>query len=133
MTTNKTAIEFPIQFDEALKEISLSYKMKLKEDTHFEAVNRELQWFRKNSEFRLDFTVLKDSIVATYYVTTYPIFAKLLILFDRIIPLFPKYAKINWYKLPSVPLEMTQAEFKKMIVTYIDKILSGDTSIFVGK
>jgi hypothetical protein len=107
--------------------------MKLKGDTYFEAINRELVWFKENTQYRLDFTLRQSLVVVTYYVNEFPLFPKLLIWCNNYIPMFPHYAKITWYQLPDIALELNKNEYKKIVKDYIDKILSSDTSIFLNK
>lgn len=109
--------DFPLELHNALVEIAIEYRLKFEKETHFEARNRELWWFRKSTLYRLNFEFIHDepSILVFYYVDRFPIFPKLLAWCHDFIPMFPYYAKITWQQLPNFPLDLTKDEYKEKI------------------
>lgn len=114
---------FPDTLQSALKELSLEHRVTLLKETHYEAINRELQWLKEGKLHRLDFNldVTNQSITVTLYIEEYPlIFSRVLIWWNNFIRLFPYRAKIKWSSLTNLPVGLTQDEYKEKIKEIIN-------------
>ncbi len=114
--------DFPLAAYVALKEVAAEYNLKLKEETHYEAINRELEWFENNKRYRLDFNLDKNvsRIVIAYYIDTFPIFlGRALVWCHNFIPGFPYCAKITWQKLAELSVDLSPTEYREKIKFYL--------------
>jgi len=117
-------VDFPDYLNEALEEIGLEYNLKLKKETHYEAIDRELQRIHKNRLDRLNFTFdSKNSLVKlTHYADAFPLFPKFLIWCHNFIPGFPYLGKIKWESLTDLPVGLSKEEYKVKVTAYVRTI-----------
>lgn len=118
-------IDFPEDIHNALLELARECRIKLRKETHYEARDRELRWYIKNSIYRLNFDFsTKDSFVSvTYLIDKFPIPIPQLFEWGHdYIPYFPYCAKITWKRLDDLSLGLTKEEYKKKIKEILAKI-----------
>jgi hypothetical protein len=87
--------------------------MRLAFDTHYDAQNWQLSWWRGSILHRLDFQPLGHGELAiTHYKDHFRLLPKLMRWAHRAIPLFPYLARIEWSTLAKerFPLQETQIE-----------------------
>ena len=91
-----------------LKSEAARLGLAISHDTHYDARNWQLSWWRGKTLHRLDFQPLKESELAvTHYKDHFKLFPRLLRWAHDAIPLFPYLARIEWSRLEtwSFPLE----------------------------
>lgn len=111
------ANDFPEILNEVLTELALQRNFKLLKETHYESLNRELQWLDNKTLNRIDFDYSSGDlfVIVTVYRDRFKIFPRFLIWCHNNIPMFPYCAKIKWNKLGKLSLELSKDELKKHI------------------
>lgn len=126
----KVTDNFPDDVSAAIEEIAEGNEFYIKKETHYEALNRVLEWFEANKLYRLDISYLNNEscLKTTCYVDefNYPkILFKIFNWCHDYIPNFPYMAKIKWKDLGNIPLHLGKEEYKKILSSYIEAINNG--------
>lgn len=115
---------FPNNIDHVLQDIAIKYKLKLLKNTHYNAINRELKWYTKKEIHRLNLNYDEEEkiISVTHYIDKVPFgMGRIIERLHDLVPLFPYLAKIEWYKIDNLPLNLTKEEYTITIENYIKK------------
>lgn len=111
-------IDFPKNINNALVELSREYKLGLFKETHYEAIDRELRFFKRSNIFRLNlnFNSGDNFVSVTFLNDQFPLpFSKIFEWLHNYIPFFSYCAKTSWKKLSNLPLGLNQEEYKEII------------------
>ena len=109
------------QLGDFLKKESSRLGLHLAHDTHYDAMNWQLSWWRKSVLHRLDFQPLeKDTVAITHYRDSFRYLPRLCRWLHNNVPMFPYLAHINWNRLStdSFPLK------EENVSSYIDRALT---------
>lgn len=113
--------EFPVTFDRAIKNIAKNKKIALGNNTHYAAINRELQWFEGNLLKRLDYNLDESSIKVTFLINRFSGNPKLMLFLYNLLPTTLKYpAKIEWESLKELPINGTEEFYYNEILNCIN-------------
>jgi hypothetical protein len=105
--------DFPDEVHQVLKELRDEYKIKMKKETHYDAIDRELQWYDKNRLYRLNF----DFSGSPSFITVHMLITKFVFPFF----LFPLCSKTTWEKFADIPLGLSKEKYKEIIKKYINQ------------
>lgn len=111
--------EFPCKLDKALQAAAKDRGFRLMRETHYDAINRELCWFERNMQKRIDFDFDGNIVRVTFYGDRFPCFPRLWIGLHNIVPMFPYVAKIEWRCLDELPPGGERAFYDAKLQSYI--------------
>jgi len=104
--------------------VAAETNIKMKHDTHYDALNYEFSKVIGNEIYRLDFQPTeKHTISVTKYVDTFMFLPKLFSFMHNVIPMFPCLAKIKHEKIGDISGELEGSELKNSILGYLDNAL----------
>lgn len=120
-------LEFPDSFDEAIKKVALTNKVVLRKDSHYDAIDRELQWFEARLLKRIYFSLGESSIDVTFYINRFSKNPKTALMFYHLLPTIFKYpAQIEWEPFKSLPMNKSSEFYYNKILNYINDALKNN-------
>ncbi len=112
--------EFPKNIDEVISSIAKEFKIRVKATTHYDTLNRVLEWTEKNTKKRIDLTYTENFVTVTSYKDKFPFWPRLLTWCHDNIPSFRYLAKIEGENLDRLPLNKTYDFYDKKLRSYIE-------------
>jgi hypothetical protein len=78
------------ELDAAIEEVAKQRGLRIARDTHYDASNVEVSWWRENQLHRIDFQPYPEGhVVVTYLIDSYPFVGRVLYYAWRTLPMFP--------------------------------------------
>jgi hypothetical protein len=109
---------------QAASAVAREHHVRLAHDTHYDARNWELSWWRGRTLHRVDIQPMHDrDTKVTYYQDRFPILPRLLRWAHREIPMFPYLAAITWRSLGDLRRGLTSDEYKAQLQTRLQELL----------
>lgn len=111
-----SAIENSQPLGSFLKSVAATSDMRLAFDTHYDARNWELSWWRGKVLHRMDFQPQESPQVAvTHFKDQFRLLPRFLRWAHNSIPLFPYLAQTPWNKLTTERLPIDKSRIKALI------------------
>jgi len=112
--------QFPEVVDRVLRKISDEAHFRLHKNTHYDALNRELRWLKRNIQTRLNFEFDGNSLITvTLYRDEFSCCPRFFIWLHNNVPMFPYLAKINFKKLGSLPCKEREEFYYDALKSYV--------------
>jgi hypothetical protein len=116
---------FPSAIDSVLQKIADEFKLRLARNTHYEATNRELRWFEKNVQKRMNFTFDGKEVSVTFYKDIFPFAPRLFIWCHNNLPMFRYFARIEWQALERLPPDASENFYSSKLRAMIEQVYKG--------
>jgi len=113
---------FPAALEVAINCVANERHFRVAFDTHYDAGNYEIEWWRGKTRYRLDFQPIPEAIVSvTMHQDDFRFFPKFLAWAWRTIPMFPYTAKISHKTLSDLVYGKSENFYIRQIQKLIDK------------
>jgi hypothetical protein len=89
--------------------------VRLASNTHYDAGDWELQWWRGRTLHRVNFQPLDAEIVITHYRDLFRAFPRFLRWAHNAIPMFPYLARIEWNQIDTIRLPTLEESLSRII------------------